>query len=242
MKSYFFIFLLFFLISCETFKIKGKTYQRASNELHFGAVGQSKMVQSKIYFVPKGIPVLTENIQLDVRVVPFTKKIYRQETKKNITKRDGANIVAFDSLKVAPELVLIDLMDVVTYCKILNSEHNAAISDYIRETKNSKIITQLAVVFDALELGKIKTADAFYLLDLKNQNYRLGLYKDGKQIDVIEIAPSNVVGFNFSKVCWIAHKKGHWEIFDVIDHCKNCKGKSESQVKAVKKSPNLFKL
>jgi len=240
MKNWISLACILVLYSCQTVKIENATYNTNSSKVELGVIGHSKGMFFNKKFNSKAYPELTSKIKVNVSVVPFSKrsnKVYLSKTKNN---QNLAKINYVDSIPVKPELVTISILDINGYCREINSPENTKINRLIKETKKAKVISSIAIVLKEDDLQKIKNADEFYLINKKDQKYSLGLFKQGKQTDVLEISTAPVLGYEEGRFCWSEIKPGKWEVIDLIAICESCKGNTVKKVSNKKKTKSLF--
>lgn len=242
MKNWISLACILVLYSCQTVKIQNTNYTTNSSKVELGIIGHSQGFFFDKEFNSKAYPELVSKIKVNVSVVPFSKrsnKIYQSKTKNN---QNFSKINYVDSLHIKPELVTISFLDSNNFCREINSPENTEIKRLIKETKKVKVISSIAIVLKEEELQKIKTADEFYLINKKDQKYSLGLFKQGKQTDVLEISSAPVLGYQESIFCWSESKPGKWDIVDLVPSCQSCKGNTEKKVSNKKKNKSLFKM
>lgn len=242
MKNWISLACILVLYSCQTVKIESKTYKTNSSKVELGVIGHSKVVFFNKEFNSKAYPELSSKIKVNVSVVPFSKrsnKIYQSKAKNN---QNLAKINYIDSIPIKPEQVTISILDINGYCHEINRHENTEINRLVKETKKAKVISSIAIVLKEEELQKIKNADEVYLINKKDQKYSLGLFKQGKQTDVLEISTAPVLGYKESKFCWSEIKPGKWEIVDMVATCESCKGNTVKKVSNKKKTKSLFRI
>lgn len=241
MRNSFFILLIVFFSACQSTKIKNGRYTVSSISPEIGSIGQSKsLFDLQNDFEVRTLPKLENNIRLAIEVVPFNKRLnhfYKAKTKFN---QNQSKLTYIDSLPVKPELVTIRLLDVTGFVTELNSAYNASAFRLLFDTKNSKIISRVAVSLSPEEIIKIRQADTYYLTNPQDNKYIFSLYKSGKKIETITVNPETIVAYRWSKLCWAVSEKGQWYIADMIEGANSCKGSTKSRIKEKSKSKSLF--
>lgn len=242
MKKWTALFVVVILYSCQTVKIGEATYQTTPDKVELGVVGQATTFIINKDFTAKAYPDLQSKIRVDVRIVPFTKKINKVYEAQKVNNQNLSTVHYIDSLPVKPELVTLSILDSNGFCTELNSLENQAVNKYLRNTKKGKVITAIAVLLKEDDIQKLKNADAFYLYNKQHKKYTLLLYKEGKQIDVIDMHAAPVLGYQLSKFCWIEERAGKWQIADIVKDCESCQGNTVKYITEKKETKNLFKM
>lgn len=236
------IFLLLLVVGCQTAKIKNREYKVSEATVELGSIGRAKsMYNLDNDFSIHALPVLQNKIRLDLQVQPFTEDIYKTYNAKAAKNQALAKITYNDSLPVKPEYVTVNIMDLTAMATELNAEHNRDIATYLKDSKNSVIVTGIAVVLPAEDLAKIKQADTYYLLNSQDKKYSVALYKDGKKTELIDLQAGVELAYNLGKFCWSINERQQWYIGEIIKDDKGCKGNTRSHIKE-KEEKNLFKL
>ncbi|WP_136667690.1 hypothetical protein [Flavobacterium sp. H122] len=240
----FLITLLFLsIVACQTVKIKNETYKVSDNAIELGSLGNaSSKLNLENTFEIKSLPVLENKIKLNVDIVPFTKKTAKAYKLKNKYNQGLNKLNYVDSIPTKPELVLIHIEDKLGYVNELNAEHNKSLFTLIEDLQNLTVIYSIAIYVNDDDLSKIKQADAFYLVNNQDKKYTIGLYKQGKKTESIDMFSKTIIGYQTNTLCWSQTPRGKWYIADMISKSSSCKGKTFSKVKEAKKEESLFKM
>jgi len=242
MKNWIALLAVVILYSCQTVKIDDATYLIEPDKVELGVVGHATTFVLNKDFTAKAYPELQSKIRVDVRIVPFTKKINKVFQEKKLTNQNLAAVNYIDSLPVKPELVTLSILDSNGFCSELNSSDNQSVNKFVRNTKKAKVISSVALLLSEENIQKLKNADAFYLYNKQHKKYSLLLYKEGKQIDVIDMYAAPVLGYQLSKFCWVEEKTGKWQIADLVKDGESCQGNTVKYITEKKETKNLFKM
>jgi len=241
MKKIIFILVLL-AVSCQTTKIKNKTYKTSPATVELGSIGTSTSLNNlKNDFSIKSFPALQNKIRLDIQIVPFTKdinKIYLEKSEVNQTEK---KINYIDSLSNKPKFVTVSILDQSGFIEELNANHNKNILTYLKDTEDAAIVKSIALTLSEENIAKLQSADAYYLVNNQDTKYTVMLYKDGKKIDLIDLQSGTVLAYSLGKFCWAINDRQHWYVGDIVNDNKSCKGNTYKKIKK-KEETNLFKL
>ncbi|TRW27076.1 hypothetical protein FMM05_00045 [Flavobacterium zepuense] len=236
------LFVLLVITGCQTTCIKDKTYKVSEATIELGTIGRaSSMYDLDNGFSIHSIPILQNKIRLDIQVLPFTKAINKIYINKTATNPSVIKVNYADSLPVKPEYITVSIMDRTGFANELNAEYNGDIATYLKDTKKTVAITGMALVLPGEELAKIKSADAYYLLNSQDKKYTIALYKAGKKTETIELGSSIPLAYTLGKFCWAVNDRQQWYIGEIVEDNKSCKGNTKTRVED-KEEKNLFKL
>ena len=243
MKHVFFALLLVLFNACQTAKIKSETYKIAKTSPELCSIGQSKtFFKLQNSFQTKGFPKLENKSRLEIEVVPFTKKLSEQYTKKIKYNQDLQKLTYVDSLPTKAELVTIQLLDITGFVNELNADYNNDIFRIINNLQNIKLVTSIAVYLTKEEISKIKQVDSYYLTNLQDKKYTIALYKQGKKTESINIDTEAIIAYKLSSFCWAETERSKWYIADIIAENSSCKGITINKVKEKKREQSLFRM
>ncbi len=243
MKSYIFIVFLLTLTSCKTFNISNTNYKTSKNNIEIGSVGFSKSGFFENSFTTRAFPILNNKIRVSVEIVPFNKQSNKLYLKKSKHNQSQIPINYIDSLELKPELCIIRILDVNGFVSEINNKENKTLSDFLKQTKKSKIINSIVVSLPKDALEKIKQANTYYIDNTQEKKYGLLLFKNGKKTDIIDLQFGSVVlGYELSKCCWSLDKKGQWYLTDLINEYSSCNGNTSTIIREEKEIKNLLKL
>jgi hypothetical protein len=243
MRYYFFVAFLTALTACQTINIKNKQYKISASSPDLGSIGEDKSSFSiNNSFQIRTLPTLENNIRVAVEVIPFNKKIKKIYAAKRKYNQNLPKVVYVDSLKIKPEIVTINLLDITGFVKELNTDYNDHTTKMIEDVKKIKVITGITAHFSLEDISKIKLADAYYISNNQEKKYSLALYKQGKKTENIEINPNTILAYKEGLFCWSENNRNRWYIADIISNNSYCKGKTYSKIKEKKKEERLFKL
>lgn len=241
MKKNIFILLLVVFSACQSTKIKNDRYKISPVSPELGSVGQSKSIfDLQNDFEVRTLPNIENNIRVAIEVVPFSRRLNHFYIAKTKFNQNQSKVTFIDSLPTKPELVTIRLLDVNGFVNELNADYNAPVFRLLFDTRNSKIISSVAVSLSIEEITKIRQADTYYLTNPQDNKYTISLYKLGKKTETITVNPETLVAYRWSEFCWAVSEKGHWYIADMIEEGNSCKGNTKSRIKEKRKSKSLF--
>lgn len=226
--------------ACQTTKIKNEDYKFSTSVVELGSIGESKLTYNQNIFETKALPILQNNIRVEIGVVPYNRKlnkIYKSKAKYN---QNQTKVAFIDSLPIKPELVTIRILDIAGLVHEINSDYNTEVLNLLINTQTSKIISSLAVSLSTEEIAKIRQSDAYYLINNQNKKYTIALFKSGKKVENIDINPETIVAYRVSSFCWAASDKGKWYVADLVNEHTSCKGLTEKRITQKKKNKNLF--
>lgn len=240
----FVVLLILLCVACQptTTQIKNENYKIATSSPEIGSIGQSQKKNGiENNFAIRTLPKLENKIRVSIGVVPFNEQLHKVYGKKAKYNQNHSKIAYIDSLPVKPELVTIKILDVNGLVNELNASYNAEVKQFLQNTKNSEIITSLAVSLTTDEITKIRQADTYYLINPQEQKYLIALFKAGKKTDTIDINSETIVGYQASKFCWAVSSTDHWYIGDLVLNNMSCKGETKSKIpKKDKNNKSLF--
>lgn len=230
-------------ISCQTTKIKNRTYKLSSADVELGNIGQSKSTFNlQNDFETRTIAKLENKIRVAIEILPFTRKlnkIYKGKAKFN---QNQSKLTYIDSLPTKPELVIIHLLDVTGFLNELNADYNKEVVTFLKDTKNTEIVSNIAVVLSNEIIVKIRQADTYYLINNQDRKYVIALYKQGKKIETIDVDAEAVLGYRLSAFCWSVTERGNWYIADMVEAKNRCMGNTKSKIHEKEKMKNLYKM
>ena len=98
MKNWYSLLAVVILYSCQTVKIDDATYLIEPENVELGVVGHANTFILNKDFSTKAYPELQSKIRVDVRIVPFTKKINKVFQEKKLTNQNLEAVNYIDSL------------------------------------------------------------------------------------------------------------------------------------------------
>ncbi|MBC7410096.1 MAG: hypothetical protein H7339_17060 [Arcicella sp.] len=243
MKNLIALLLLIGVYSCQTAKIKNDTYKISSTNVELASIGKAKhAIDLKNDFEYKAFAKLENRIRLSIEIIPYNKKLNKVYQDK---KKFNQNLIPLDyndTVAKKPELAVIRLMDVAGYVSELNANYNQDVFSLIRETKEIKVVSSIAVPLNSEDLNKIQQADAYYLINNQEKRYTIQLFKQGKKTEIIDVNLSTVVAYKLSSFCWATNTRGVWYIADLAKGISSCKGNTSTQIKEKEVVKNLYKM
>ena len=243
MKNFILLLFLIAVTSCQTAKIKNSTYKISITNVELGSIGQDKKsLDLKNDFEYKAIAKLENKIRLSIEIIPFDKKLNKIYQNKKKFNQNLSAIKYVDSIAKNPELAVIKFMDIAGFVGELNAEYNKEVFSLIRETKEPKVVSSIAVAFSSEDLIKIRQADAYYLINNQEKRYTIQLYKQGKKTETIDVNLATVISYRVSSFCWTTNERGTWYVADLAEGASTCKGNTSTQIKEKEEVKNLYKM
>lgn len=238
-----FLLLALFLIgsACQTIKIEDKNYKISKSTTELGSIGLSQSLYLSNNFSTRIFPLLENKIRVDVKILPFNKKLNKYYLKKGYSNQNQSKIQYVDSLALKPEFVVVSILDVGGFINEINAEYNKETTNYLKSIKTAKVVTSIATIISAENLNKIKQADAFYLTNNQDKKYTLSLYKLNKKLETIDLQSGVVIAYELGKCCWAIDKKGKWYLGDISNN-QSCNGETYSNTNKKYEEKNLLKL
>ncbi|MFY0482520.1 hypothetical protein ACI6PS_07925 [Flavobacterium sp. PLA-1-15] len=241
MKNSLFLMLLLVFSACQTTKIKNHNFKISTTAVELGSIGESTSLLSlQNDFKTKALPKLENEIRLSIDIIPFNKRLAKMYNSKLEFNQSQPDINYVDSLSVKPELAILRILDITGFVSELNAVYNKDIRELLFNTRNLQVVSSIAIALSNEDLVKIRQADSYYLNNAQQKFYTLSLYKQGKKIEVLNIASAEVLGYGLGKFCWSEIKR-KWRIEDIVDKNDSCNGNTTSRPSS-KKEKNIFKL
>jgi hypothetical protein len=243
MKNFFgLIIATLLLINCKTIQVNNNAYSVSESKIEFLAIGESKSIFGlKHQFEILAFPKVEEPIKLEISILPYTKKLSKIYLSKLKYNQELKELNYVDSLALKPELVKIKIQDISQLISSLNEKINYETINFVKNNQRTSIITSILLHLDENQILKIRECDTYYLKESQPSKYVIVLYKDGKKINEIDISNSTTLGHSVSKFCWGENQKGKWQIFDIIEKGRSCKGESFNKIKK-RKEKSLYKM
>lgn len=236
------LFALIFMTGCQTANINHTKYKTSPATTELGSIGHGKsFFNVENDFKTKSYPVLQNKLRLDIQILPFNRrlnKIYEKKFEKNQVQ---PKIAYIDSLPIKPEFVTVSISDMAGYANEINQPYNKSIITYLEDTKETVVVTRIALSLPTEQINKLRDADTYYLVNDQDKKYTVALYKEGKQIDVIDLQSGTVLAYKLGRFCWGNNNRGQWYIADIVEDAHGCKGTTKDAVEE-KKETNLFKM
>ena len=242
MKKVVLLVFVCILYSCQSVKVKDKSYNVSNSTIELGAIGKAKsIVGLKNDFQVTTYPQLNEKIKIQITVVPFTKRLNKINLAKAKFNQKQSVVNYVDSLVIKPEVVSIQIADRGQFINELNGIHNKQIVTLAQKNNNLSLVTGVLVNLPSVLIEKIRQADTYYLIQTDDAKYKIALYNDSKKIDLIDVLSKDILGYQISSFCWIENNRNRWEIGDIVSKGKSCKGLTYKKIKK-KKEKSLYKM
>lgn len=239
MKPCILFIMIFSMLSCQTAKVKTANYHTSEGAVELGAIGHSTDFALEKGFSTRAYPKLHNNIRLDVQIVPLTKNLNNLYLNKKRYNQSQPTIAFVDSLAIKPEYGIITISNVNEYISQLNNDEK--VTGFLKHAGNVTAISSIAITIDQNEIQKFRQADTYYLINKYDSKYSIALFKNGKQTEILDLNPTNVLAYKLGYFCWAKDSKGRWQIADMNDRPDKCKGKTTSKIKEERET-SLFKM
>jgi hypothetical protein len=132
MKYIFYTALTFIFLSCKTVKINDNNFLISNSKVDLLSLGEQKsFFDLKHHFNILGYPKLDEKIKLDLTILPYNKSLAKAYQNKMKHDQSIVPLLYNDSLPIKPELIKINVVDIVQTVTELNQDHNKAILNFV---------------------------------------------------------------------------------------------------------------
>ena len=229
------------LLSCQSININDRHYKSSNSTTELGSVGQSKTTFITNLFYTHAFPKFENKIRVDIKFVPFNKKIFKIYTQK-LNADQQLRIQYSDSSTIKPSFVTIDILDISAYITELNKPINKEVVNYLKNNSKTKIITSISIAISIENSSKIRQADSYYLTNSQDNKYQITLYKSNKKTDVLDIPSSTIFAYELGKCCWSMNDKSNWTLTDIIKENSSCSGNTFPEITNKQETKNLFKM
>jgi hypothetical protein len=227
------IYLLFLILctACQSIKIKNDTYQLATSSPELGSIGitSKKNITHNIFEV-RALPHLENKIRISAEILPFNRKLHKAYYLKSKYNQHQPALNYADSLEVKPELVTLKILDIHGLVQELNAPYNETVLQLLRDTKNFKIVSSLAVSISPEYLAKIQQADTYYLVNLQDSKYAINLYTAGKKTDQLILKQEDIIAYRSSSFCWSTNAKKEWYLAYLNEGGAACQGTTQTTI------------
>ena len=238
----FIILLLIVTAGCQTARINNTAYKVSLSTVELGSIGHATSFSNiKNKFSTQSIASLENKIRLDIRQIPFNKKINDIYLNKTNSLQIVPIIKYSDSLAQKPKFVVISIMDLTGLAHELNADYNKNVATFLKDAKEASIVTSIAIVLPDETLNKLNLADSYYLVNKQEKKYTVDLYKDGKKQETIDLYQGTVLAYTLGRFCWAVNDRQKWYVADIVTDNTSCPGNTLEKIKD-KEERNLFKM
>ena len=207
------------------------SYETTSNGVELGVLGDKKKSIYKTPFETTGIPEYIKFIKISVEEKSFTKSIFKAYQKAIKGKKNLQEIAYVDSLAIKPKFLNLVIDDKALIVETLNNSDNSNVRNYIRNVPATKIVTALRItVCNEIE-DQLKKADALYFRTNQQKKQVIYLFKNEKQIGVLDLANTIIFGIKLSSFCWTITDDEKIRITTILSDGENCMAKSSRDPK-----------
>ena len=242
MKQILLVLMATVMLGCQSTKINNIKFLSTASVVELGAIGApSKSTLLKNEFSIRAIPYIQNKVRLDVRILPFTKQLYKTYMEKTAEAQLKPSIIYADSIPNKPRLAVINILDKNSLADELNALHNKSAFTYLKNSANTALISGIAVTVSDDNLSRILDADTYYLQTTQDDRSLIVLYKDGKRTGIVDVQAGIILGYTYSTFCWSLDRRNEWYIADIADMGSKCQGLTKSKLKK-KQEDNLFKM
>lgn len=239
-KISFIVVVAILLFSCKTITVNNKLQQTTKQVVELGVIGSTKKGLLNNNFIATTVPLYKQKIRVHANTTTFTKTTFKAYA--NATKQQNKTLKAtyIDSVEVKPTYTTLQIVDKVAILKQLNANYNKEVSQYLQNTTNNSLVTELSVYFSTLEKNSIAQADEIYLINKKAQKYNLQLVKNGNVFMTLNIAKAIPFAYKTRTFCF-KKEYGKITIVNLVSANESCTNDSYRNVKRLHKKENLFK-
>ncbi|WP_440879923.1 hypothetical protein [Tenacibaculum sp. C7A-26P2] len=211
------------------------TFETFSNTVELGVLGNKKKSIYKTNFEVSSIPYYKKFIKVSVTEKSFTKKIYKEYQK--VIKETGVSeeFKYVDSLKIKPKFMDLIIEDKALVIESLNDLDNTNVKNYTRNMPKTKIVSGLRVVFQNNVKEDFKKADALYFRTDQQKKQTIYLFKNGKQIAVLDTSKAFIFGVKLSSFCWGGIDAEKIGFVSLVSDGENCTIQSNRDPKKLEK-------
>src|SRR5690606_4363431 len=119
--------------------------KKTTQQIALGSIGIDKGLILQNGFSSAALPTYKEPIKVSVLAVPFTKSKYRAFIKANLLQAAKVNVPEADSISAQLMFVQINMADNMPLLHALNQSENAQVKAYLKNNKNSNILTSVSI-------------------------------------------------------------------------------------------------
>lgn len=218
-------FLAGVLMSCGVLPQKNN-FHTTTSSLAIGVIGDKKLSVYKTEFETASIPVYTDFIKLSSEKRSFTKTVFKEYEKAIKGKNISSRITYVDSLEIKPTYFEFVIEDKSLVIQALNKEENASVLNYVKHVPETKIVTGLRIVPTKEQEDKITTADALYMRTNQQKKQAVYLFKNERQIGVLELQDGMIFGYKTSSFCWGITSGEQIKLVTLLQEGENCTSKT----------------
>lgn len=233
------ISLLVLLSSCGTYTDK-KVYT-VSVFPELGSIVRTASGQEKAIKESVGLPIWESPVKVSVQELPFSKAGYKEYLHNSARTGKKSPKVDWDSLKISPTYLRLQLADKIALATHLNRESNAKVRAYIAKDSKAKLVTSVdAVVSDTL-LPVFRKARLVLLTQDQHKNTSL-LVRNGKQSRVIPLHSMTVFNGKSVSLCWETDRYGAVTVAHLTSEGQKCPEGTYGKASEIQKEKAYFKL
>lgn len=214
--------------------------KKTTQQIALGSIGVDKGLILQSGFNSAALPTYREPIKVSVLAVPFTKSKYRAFVKANLLQAAKVNVSEADSISAQLMFVRINIADNMPLLYALNQSENADVKTYLKNNKDSNILTSISIAFNQDDFVAIISADAVFLEETSMKTYGLQLYKDGQKEQLLKFNQGTIFAYGTSGFCWQENQRRQLEIVDLVSGTRGCPSNTSKSANKVKEKVKLF--
>ncbi len=182
----------------------------------------------------KGIPALSDKLRVAITEKAFSQHTWAQYKKADVYSK--STVKKGDSLIPTTTYFEVELVDDIGYIAAINKDQN--ILTYIRNGKKGGAITKVAMV--PKKPMTINAGTHFFLEDIGNKTYAIGVYEKGNRIAQLMFSEMNVFKYQPSYFCFGESDTHEAIVMDLVEEGKSCKRPLRKKAKKVAKEKSIF--
>lgn len=174
----------------------------------------------------KGFSVLDDRLKVSVVKKELINTSLHRYRKELLSKEDSI---------VPSSYYEIEIIDDIKFASMINNDITA--STYVKNSKNAGAITKIKIAPSNDLL--MEDIDSYFLENVSEGNYSVGIYKSGKQVSLIPLSDLKIFDYEISYFCFGKDNRNQIAIMDIVEEGKRCK---RPLVKKVKKLTTIKRL
>lgn len=227
--------------SCKTISVQNKQYQTTTQKVTLGSVGIDETFDLERTYTYSGIPNYSEPIKVQLTPIAFDKTIFNAYNRAKELQPTSIKVVYVDSLSNKPRFLNIETSDKIGLVRILNEVENKEIKSYLKNQKDSHVVTNISIVVNENDMNDLIKADEVFMAQTGQKVIGLKLFTDNKVTRTINFNDGVVFAYRASSACWKENDKYKLEIVDLVEGNNGCPNRTYSSAKRAKKKINYYK-
>lgn len=239
--KYFSFLILMLLGSCKSYFSLEKKLQPTQQKITLGAMGEER----EHFFQKKhnhtAWPSYQNPLKIEVDIMTFDSTSYKAFKKAQRLQNNAFEVDFIDTLEVKPKYFKFKIADRIGVINSLQHKDNVMLMNYLKNKKETHVITSVSVAFDTNTTELIHTADEVYLERIGIHDFVLNTYQNNNLHQTIRFNDGVVFGYQTSFVCWKENSNRKLEIIDLIEKDDKCPNLSYRSAERAKKHINYYK-